>query len=101
MPGEILLETRELTKDFGGLRAVDRVNLRVEAGAIHALIGPNGAGKSTLFNLIGGALRPSAGRIFYRGQDITDLPPYRRAHLGIGRAYQLIHELISKPGVRL
>jgi branched-chain amino acid transport system ATP-binding protein len=91
MPGEILLETRELTKDFGGLRAVDRVNLRVEAGAIHALIGPNGAGKSTLFNLIGGALRPSAGRIFYRGQDITDLPPYRRAHLGIGRAYQLIH----------
>jgi len=74
MPGGILLETRELTKDFGGLRAVDRVNLRVEVGAIHALIGPNGAGKSTLFNLIGGALRPSAGRIFYRGQDITDLP---------------------------
>jgi len=91
MGGEIILETRRLTKDFGGLRAVDRVDLRVEAGTIHALIGPNGAGKTTLFNLIGGSLRPTAGRVFYRGHDITDLPPYRRARLGIGRAYQLIH----------
>lgn len=91
MGGEIVLETRGLTKDFGGLRAVDRVDLRVEAGAIHALIGPNGAGKTTLFNLIGGSLRPTAGRVIYRGQDITDLPPERRARLGISRAYQLIH----------
>ncbi|WP_322802395.1 ABC transporter ATP-binding protein [Thermoflexus sp.] len=91
MYGETLLETRGLTKNFGGLRAVDQVDLRVEAGTIHALIGPNGAGKSTLFNLIGGSLRPTAGRIFYRGKDITDFPPHHRAHLGIGRAYQLIH----------
>ncbi|WP_376793296.1 ABC transporter ATP-binding protein [Thermoflexus sp.] len=91
MASGILLEARGLTKDFGGLRALDRVDLQVEAGTIHALIGPNGAGKTTLFNLIGGNLRPTAGRVLYRGRDITDLPPHRRARLGIGRAYQLIH----------
>ncbi len=91
MAGDILLEARGLTKVFGGLRALDRVDLRVEAGSIHALIGPNGAGKTTLFNLIGGSLRPTTGWVFYQGRDITDLPPHRRARLGIGRAYQLIH----------
>ncbi|MER3450621.1 MAG: ABC transporter ATP-binding protein, partial [Chloroflexota bacterium] len=76
-----LLETRDLAKAFGGLRAVDRVNLLVEEGEIHAVIGPNGAGKTTLFNVITGHLRPTSGRVFFRGLDITGWPPHRVARI--------------------
>jgi len=85
----ILLETRDLTKHFGGLRAVEGVNLRVEAGRLHSIIGPNGAGKTTLFNLLSGVLKPTRGHVFLRRQDITALPPHRIAHLGLGRSYQI------------
>jgi branched-chain amino acid transport system ATP-binding protein len=84
-----LLETRDLTRHFGGLKAVDGVHLRIQAGHLHSIIGPNGAGKTTLFNLLSGALKPTRGQVFLRGQDITPLPPHRIAHLGLGRSYQI------------
>lgn len=78
-----------LTKRFGSLTALRNVNLEVLQGERRAIIGANGAGKTTLFNLIGGQLRPSAGRVFFCGKDITRLRPYQRAHLGLSRTYQI------------
>ncbi len=86
---EIILETHKLRKEFGGLVAVNDVDLRVKRGSLHSIIGPNGAGKTTLFNLIGGNLKPTSGIIRLRGEDITDVPLHRRAHLGIGRSFQI------------
>ena len=87
--GDIILETQDLSRHFGGLKAVEGVDLRVRAGALHSVIGPNGAGKTTLFNVISGALKPTRGRVFLYGRDITDLPPHRTAHAGMGRSYQI------------
>jgi branched-chain amino acid transport system ATP-binding protein len=87
--GTSCLVVQDLTKDFGGLRAVDRVNLRVEPGERRVLMGPNGAGKTTLFNLISGVYPSSGGRILYFEKDVTGLPSYRRAALGIARTYQI------------
>jgi branched-chain amino acid transport system ATP-binding protein len=78
-----------LSKDFGGLRAVDEINLTVDPGERRALIGPNGAGKTTLFNLISGVYPASEGKIIYFEKDVTGLPSYRRAALGIARTYQI------------
>jgi branched-chain amino acid transport system ATP-binding protein len=78
-----------LSKDFGGLRAVNEVSLTVGAGERRAIIGPNGAGKTTLFSLISGEARPSEGRIALFGRDVTRLPPHRRAELGMARTYQI------------
>ena len=83
-----LLQTEKLTRNFEALTAVDHVDLAVEAGTIHALIGPNAAGKTTLFNLISGELRPTSGRVVFKGQEITGLPPHRMPHLGLGRSFQ-------------
>lgn len=87
--GEVVFETREVVKAFGGLRAVDGVSLALTAGELRCLIGPNGAGKSTFFNLLCGRYRPSAGRIFYRGEDITGLLPHQRARRGISIKLQI------------
>lgn len=89
MPETIALETRKLRKQFGGLVAVDDVDLRVQAGSFHAIIGPNGAGKTTLFNLLSRTLDPTSGQIYFKGRDITRLPLHRTAHLGIGRSFQI------------
>ena len=86
---DIVLETRDLSRHFGGLQAVEGVNLRIQAGCLHSIIGPNGAGKTTLFNLLSGVLKPSRGQVLLRGQDITPLPAHRIAHLGLGRSYQI------------
>jgi branched-chain amino acid transport system ATP-binding protein len=75
---------------FGGIRAVDAVSFEVEQGEVFSIIGPNGAGKTTIFNLISRIYQPSAGRLFFQDQDITDLPPYRVAGLGIARTIQNI-----------
>jgi len=87
--GDIILETEDLTKEFAGFVAVNGVNLRVERGTIHALIGPNGAGKTTCFNLLTKFLQPTRGRITYKGQDITGLPPTDIARLGLVRSFQI------------
>jgi branched-chain amino acid transport system ATP-binding protein len=83
-----VLVTSALTRRYGSLVAVDRVDLRVPAGERRAIIGPNGAGKTTLLDLVAGATRPSEGRILFEGRDVTRLAPARRARLGIGRIHQ-------------
>lgn len=83
------VEVSDLTKEFGGLRAVDRVSLRVPAGERRVLIGPNGAGKTTLFHCITGTLRPSAGGVRLFGRDVTRLAEHRRTALGMGRTFQI------------
>jgi branched-chain amino acid transport system permease protein len=87
--GRTLLELRDLHKRFGGLRAVDGLSFTVEEGSITALIGPNGSGKTTAFNLIHGLLRPDSGEIVLDGRRVEKLPPHRRAHLGLGRTFQI------------
>lgn len=82
------LSCRAVSRRFGALRAVDRVDLEVRPGARHALIGPNGAGKTTLFRLISGLLRPSAGRVELGGRDVTRSSEVRRARLGVGQTLQ-------------
>ncbi|HKC44397.1 MAG TPA: ATP-binding cassette domain-containing protein, partial [Burkholderiales bacterium] len=83
-----ILETKNLTKHFGALAAVNDVNLSIAAGGLHSIIGPNGAGKTTLFNLLTGQFAPSAGRIVFDGRDITGTPASRVAHLGLARSFQ-------------
>jgi branched-chain amino acid transport system ATP-binding protein len=83
-----VLEVRDLTIRFGGLTAVDGLNLKVDEWEIVGLMGPNGAGKTTAFNCITGFYKPSNGRVFYKGDDVTKLPPHRKAALGIGRTFQ-------------
>jgi branched-chain amino acid transport system ATP-binding protein len=87
----VRLELKDVTKRFGGLVAVDGVNLRVAPGEICAVIGPNGAGKSTLFNVIAGSLRPCTGQIFLDGADITPMPSHVVAQIGISRSFQLVN----------
>ncbi len=89
MTDETLLQTRSLTKEFRGFRAVSDVDLVVQTGTVHALVGPNGAGKTTLFNLLTGFLEPSSGTIEYDGHDITGKRPEDIAHLGIARSFQI------------
>ena len=86
---EIVLEARNLRKEFGGLVAVDDVSVQIQARTLHSIIGPNGAGKTTLFNLLSGVLKPTRGFIYYKKQDITLYPPHRITHLGIGRSFQI------------
>ncbi|WP_119169164.1 ABC transporter ATP-binding protein [Algihabitans albus] len=88
-----LLTIQGVSKHFGGVTAVDNCSLSIEAGTITAIIGPNGAGKSTLMNLIGGLYRPDSGRILFDGEDVTALPPYRRAKRGLMRTFQISREL--------
>jgi len=83
------LTVENLTKNFGGLRAVDSVSLTIEPGERRVLMGPNGAGKTTLFNMISGVYQASEGRILFFEKDVTALPSYRRAALGIARTYQI------------
>ena len=83
-----VLEVRDLTIRFGGLTAVDSLDLKVDEWEIVGLMGPNGAGKTTAFNCITGFYKPSRGQVFYKGDDVTKLPPHRKAALGIGRTFQ-------------
>ena len=86
---EPVIETRDLTIRFGGHVAVDHVNFQVEPFSLKSIIGPNGAGKTTFFNLLTGQYKPSGGKVFFRGKDITDLGPALRTRLGMGRSFQL------------
>ena len=84
-----MLQVRRLTKTFDGFVAVKDVSFDVAEGEILGLIGPNGSGKSTTFNLVAGALKPTAGSVSFLGREIGGLPAYRVAHAGIGRTYQI------------
>ena len=89
MATDVLLETQGLSKAFGGLLAVNRVDFGLRQGELRAIIGPNGAGKTTFFNLISGLLHPTAGRILFRQEDITGFPAHRVARRGIARTLQI------------
>jgi branched-chain amino acid transport system ATP-binding protein len=83
------LVVTNLSKSFGGLQALQDVSFSVDTGERLVIIGPNGAGKTTLFSLISGSLQPSRGRIAVFGEDVTDMPPHRRVHLGMTRTFQI------------
>lgn len=85
------IELKKLTKQFGGLTAVNEVDFKIEKGKVTAIIGPNGAGKSTFFNLISGFHRPTSGSILFEGKDITKMPVHQCARLGIARTFQTTH----------
>lgn len=85
----MILETRNLVKEFGKLLATNNVSFTLNQGDIHAIIGPNGAGKSTFFNLITGYHIPNSGKVFFKEKEITRLPPFRRCRLGITRSFQI------------
>ena len=89
MTGGPLLDVRNLTKQFGGFVALDGVSIQVNQGERFGLIGPNGSGKTTLINCVSGALTNDSGEISFQGTDITKMPAYRRARLGIARSFQI------------
>lgn len=86
---EVLLETQDLQKSFGGVTATDHVSLEVVEGECHAVIGPNGAGKTTLIAQLSGMLAPDSGAVLFNGKDITRLPAQARSHLGLARSFQI------------
>jgi branched-chain amino acid transport system ATP-binding protein len=99
-----ILRTESLSRNFGALQAVMNVNLLVRPGSVHSIIGPNGAGKTTLFNLLTGFLKPSAGKIFFKEEEITHLAPHRISRLGLGRSFQITSifpELTVQENVRV
>jgi branched-chain amino acid transport system ATP-binding protein len=91
----MLLKCKNITVRFGGLTALNRVDVTSRAGEVLGLIGPNGSGKTTLFNVITGVLRPQSGRVNLEGRDITGLAPHRICHDGIARTYQLVRPFAS------
>lgn len=88
-----LLQVRELSKDFAGLRALEGVSFSAEAGSILGIIGPNGAGKTTLFNIISGTYRPTGGEVLFQERNILGMKPHQISHLGIGRTFQIVRPL--------
>lgn len=86
---DIVLETRGLSVNFGGLKAVDNVDIAVRRGGITSIIGPNGAGKSTFYNLVTGAIRPTSGSVFLDGREITGTPTYKLSAMGLSRSFQI------------
>ncbi|MDQ6891280.1 MAG: ATP-binding cassette domain-containing protein [Acidobacteriota bacterium] len=92
-PGEALLETRALSKRFGGLAALQGIDLTIRKGEILGVLGPNGAGKTTFVNCISGLDKPTSGSVIFRGQDITPLPSYKIGRLGIARTFQVVKPL--------
>ncbi len=84
-----MLELRQVSRRFGGLRVIEKLDLHVARGEIVGVLGPNGAGKSTLFNLVAGVIEPNEGSVVYQGRDITRMKVWDRRRLGIGRTYQV------------
>lgn len=84
-----ILQLSGVTMNFGGLQALKDVNLRIEQGDLRGIIGPNGAGKTTLFNVVTGEFKPSSGKVYLRGEDISGLPPYTICRKGLSRTFQL------------
>jgi branched-chain amino acid transport system ATP-binding protein len=94
---EPILRAEGLTKAFGKMLAVCNVSLELRPGQALGIIGPNGSGKSTLINLLTGFVRPTAGRVFFKGEDVTQVPPHRRVDLGMARSFQMARPFYSLP----
>lgn len=94
-PGGGVVEVREVTLQFGGVRALDNLSIFINAGEILGIVGPNGAGKTSLLNVISGFYKPQRGRVFYLGRDITRWSPHMRAKSGIGRTFQKTSEVFK------
>ena len=97
MERDIILEVEDLSKSFGGIKAVDSSSLSVKKGELVGIIGPNGSGKSTLVNLITGFLKPDKGKVLYKGVNITGLSPYKIANMGLVRSFQFIKPFYKIP----
>lgn len=96
-PPEPILRVEGLTKAFGRTLAVAEVSFELRAGQALGVIGPNGSGKSTLINLVTGFVRPTSGKVFFRGEDVTAVPPHRRVELGMGRSFQMARPFYGLP----
>ena len=90
-----ILQVNQLSKHFGGLKAVDEIEPSVRRNTVHALVGPNGSGKTTLLNVLSGIYKPTSGRLFFEGQPVTRLQPHERAGRGIGRTFQNVRLFTS------
>lgn len=97
MSGDVILRVEDLSKSFGGVVAVDGVSFEIKRGEFLGIIGPNGSGKTTLINLITGFVKPTSGRVIYRGMDITGKMPYTIASLGIARSFQMVKPFYRLP----
>lgn len=100
MKAEPILEVREVTKTFGGIIALNRLSFDVYQGEILGIIGPNGSGKTTVVNCITGFIKPTAGRVLFRGNDITAKPPHKIADLGVTRTFQIMRPYYSLPAYK-
>jgi len=100
MKSEPILQVREVTKTFGGIIALNRLSFDVCGGEILGIIGPNGSGKTTVVNCITGFIKPTAGRILFRGNDITSRPPHKIADLGVTRTFQIMRPYYSLPAYK-
>ena len=100
MSDSVSLRLSGLTKNFGGATALSDVSLDLNAGEVLGLIGPNGSGKTTLVNLVTGFVKPTSGRVFYKGRDITGLAPYKIAQLGIVRTFQMVKPFYELPAFK-
>jgi ABC-type branched-subunit amino acid transport system ATPase component len=100
MKNSFLLQTSQLSKQFGGVKAVDSVSIDLQEGELLGIIGPNGSGKTTLVNLITGFVRPDSGTVLYRGRDITGLMPYTIMDLGIARTFQMVKPFYGLPAFK-
>jgi ABC-type branched-subunit amino acid transport system ATPase component len=95
-----LLKVSQLTKHFGGVRALNRVDFELFEGELLGCIGPNGSGKTTIVNLITGFVKPTGGNVYYDGKDITGWPPYKRVRLGIARTFQMVKPFYQLPAYK-
>ena len=95
-----LLKVTGLSKHFGGVQALTDVSFELKEGELLGFIGPNGSGKTTMVNLITGFVRPTTGKIHYRGRDISGMPPYKRVRLGIARTFQMVKPFYQLPAFK-
>ncbi len=100
MSDQRILEVKELTKAFGGILALNRVNFHLNEGEVLGIIGPNGSGKTTIVNCITGFIRPTSGRIFFRGKEITGKAPHKIADMGVTRTFQIMRPYYSLPAYK-
>jgi ABC-type branched-subunit amino acid transport system ATPase component len=100
MSSSSLLEVSDLSKRFGGVRAVNSISFTLREEELLGMIGPNGSGKTTVVNLITGFVKPNEGKILFRGQDITGWPPYKIVRLGIGRTFQMVKPFYQLPAFK-